>query len=187
MENANLVGLEIDPGVIAELPPDLVAKFRKTWRIQSEVEDVREERAIVRAMEFPLAYSQPALGLLNYFGAILREQYPGTNAKIKVEQDGLKIRMSVESEAENLKKIEKTLDSYGLVAAGRMKPEKFLSDPRAARALRFKLDLARVEAKQTLKLLHGNDKRYVGSPEILEKRAMQLYHLVGRCLWGEGG
>ncbi len=187
LENANLVGLEIDAGVIADLPPDLVEKFKTTWRTSTDVSEIREEQAIVRAMEFPGEFTQPALGLLNYFGAILRYQYPGTSAKIRVEQDGLKVKLAIETDEENHDKIEKALDSYGLVAAGRMKPEKFLRDPRGARALQFKLDLARVEAKQTLKLLYGNDPRFEGKPEILEKRALMLYHLVGQCLWGEGG
>lgn len=107
---------------------------------------------INRSIEFPPEFRQAGLGILNYFGEVVREKYPNEHAKIKIEQDGLTVRMIIEAENGSREIIEKALAEYELVVTGQ-KPPEFLFDDRAKiielkTELRFAL--ARIETQKEL-------------------------------------
>ena len=52
---------------------------------------------IIRSIEFAPEYHQSGLAILSYFGQVLRDKYPETKAKVTIEQDGLTVRMIIET------------------------------------------------------------------------------------------
>lgn len=104
-----------------------------------EIETKKEPIMVERCIEFPPEYHQAGLGILNYFGTVLRESYPEQNAKVKIEQDGLKVRLIVESENGDQKIIEKALHEYELVLRGETAPEDFYLSPIKALELKNQL------------------------------------------------
>ena len=83
---------------------------------------------IIREIEFPAEYHQAGLSILEYFGTVVRQKYPDTAVKVRIEQEGLKVRMVIETPEGKKEPIEKTLTEYGLVVVGEKKPAEFLTD-----------------------------------------------------------
>lgn len=107
---------------------------------------------IDRCIEFPPEYHQAGLDILNYFGTYLREQYPAQEAKIRIEQDDLMVRMIVETESGESETIEKALHEYELIVTGQEKAEKFTNNDKLVLDLRNELRIAqfRLESKQDI-------------------------------------
>ncbi|WP_445371423.1 hypothetical protein ACH518_20365 [Methylomonas sp. HW2-6] len=113
--------------------------------LQAESKLHGEKVILRRSIEFPPEFRQAGLGILNYFGEVLREKYPEENAKIKIEQDGSIVRMIVEAEDGSRETIEKALEEYELVVTGKMPPET-LFDSRA-KILELKNELRIAESR----------------------------------------
>ncbi|MCP4106255.1 MAG: DUF1566 domain-containing protein [Desulfobacteraceae bacterium] len=90
--------------------------------------EFQNENLISRSIEFPPQYYQAGISILNYFGTVLRKKYPDTKAKIRIEQEDLKITMIIDPVEGEREIIEKALDEYGLVITGNMTPEEFTND-----------------------------------------------------------
>jgi len=118
-------------------------------------EDTHEEEAahvIDRCIEFPPEYHQAGLGILNYFGTYLREQYPHEEAAVKIEQHGLKVRLVVTTESGRTETIEKALHEYELIVTNQVPPERFAQSDKLVLELKNELRIAqlRVETQQDM-------------------------------------
>src|SRR5262249_28184050 len=111
------------------------------------------EEQIVRSIEFPPEYCQAGTAILTYFGQVVRDKYPDTQAKVRIEQDGFVVRLTIETPQGERHQIEELLTEYGLVVAGRLRPEQFLDDRLQVMRLQHKLELAALELRQTKELL----------------------------------
>ncbi|PSW66334.1 hypothetical protein [Photobacterium leiognathi] len=111
-----------------------------------------DNSVIDRCIEFPPEYHQAGLDILNYFGTYLREQYPEENAAVKIEQNGLNVRMVIETEDGKSETIEKALHEYELIISGAEPPEKFAKSDKLVLELRNELRIAqfRLESQQDL-------------------------------------
>ncbi|MCL4771639.1 MAG: hypothetical protein KJZ76_15050, partial [Burkholderiaceae bacterium] len=126
------------PPTLSELPSD---------------PNITTERVVIdRCIEFPREYHQAGLGILNYFGTFLRENYPDREAKVRIEQQGLTVRMTVETTDGNVETIEKALRDYELVVTGRAKPEAITTNERVILDIRNELRIAqfRIESQQDI-------------------------------------
>lgn len=103
---------------------------------------------INRSLEFPPEHHQAGLGILSYFGTILRDKYPGTKAKVRIEQEGLLVRLIIESSDGNREIIEKALEDYELVVRGEKAPEEFLDDKLKILELRQEIRFAELRIRQ---------------------------------------
>lgn len=130
--------------------------------IELEAEGGIESRQIVinRSIEFPPEYHQAGLGILNYFGTVLREKYPDHKAKVKIEQDGLKVRLIIESENGDREIIEKALEEYEMVVRGETAPEELFESKAKVLELKSELRIAQV--------------RIEGQRDIIEYQGQEL-------------
>jgi hypothetical protein len=126
--------------------------------VEREFLSLVNEGTIERYIEFPPEYHQAGLGILNYFGTYLREQYPEENATVKIEQQGLKVRMIIETEDGQLKIVEKALHEYELIITGKELPEKFTNSDKLILELKNELRIAklRLELNQDVMLIQKN-------------------------------
>jgi hypothetical protein len=141
--------------------------------LESETDIELTQIVVNRCIEFPLEYHQAGLGILNYFGTVLREKYPDHKAKVKIEQDGLKVRLIIESENGDREIIEKALQEYELVVRGEAVPESLFESRAKILELKSELRIAQV--------------RIEGQRDIIEFQGQELATLkqiIGHSLSG---
>ena len=143
---------------------------------------------IQRSLVFKPEHKQAGISILSYFSEIVKQKYPHINVKVKIEQEQSTVRMIVETpEGEIKKKVEETLDQYGMVVKGQMSPDQLLSDPFEIMALKQKLELSALELRHTKELLDtARTYNKEGKEKIfkLEDQVKYLHNLVGESLKG---
>lgn len=113
-----------------------------------------DDANIAREIEFPPEYRQAGIGILSYFAQVLQQKYPDEPVKVRVEQEGIKVRLVIESPSGELKeRIEKTLVEYGLVVTAQMPVEQFFEDKLQVVELRSELRIAHARIEQQTELL----------------------------------
>ncbi|BBM03786.1 hypothetical protein [Microbulbifer sp. GL-2] len=127
--------------------------------IESELGIAEKQIVINRAIEFPPEYHSAGLGILSYFGTVLREKYPEQEAKVKIEQDDLNVRMIIETKDGNREIIEKALQEYELVVIGEKPPESLYDDALKVIELKTELRVAytKIEGQRDLLAHKGEE------------------------------
>ncbi|MDN5203290.1 hypothetical protein QQ008_18015 [Fulvivirgaceae bacterium BMA10] len=110
-----------------------------------------------KCIEFPPEYHQAGLNILNFFGTYLRENYPNEEARVKIEQDGLIVRLIVEKEDGNFEVVEKALHEYELIITEKEPPERFTDNEKLILELRYELRNAynRIESQKEIMLVQS--------------------------------
>jgi hypothetical protein len=131
------------------LPNALLEDYGSTFII-SELS--YKDKFIIRTIEFPPEYHQAGISILNYFGTVLRMKYPNQKAKVSLDQEDLKVTMTVEPLGGDPEIIEMALDEYGLVIRGKMAIEDFTDDQFLLIGLREELRAAynKIETQREL-------------------------------------
>lgn len=127
--------------------------------IESELGIAEKQIVINRAIEFPPEYHSAGLGILSYFGTVLREKYPEQEAKVKIEQDDLNVRMIIETKDGNREIIEKALQEYELVVTGEKPPESLYDNALKVIELKTELRVAytKIEGQRDLLAHKGEE------------------------------
>lgn len=133
---------------------------------------------VERSIEFPAEYWEAGTSILSYFSRVLRVKYPSQKIKVRIEQEGLTLRMIIDTPTGEKEKIEKTLEEYGLVVTGKIRPENFLSNPFEAMALKNKLEIADLELRQTRQLLDFTRDNSQQRIESLEVQLNKLHSII---------
>ena len=130
----------------------------ETVELEADAYVEQSNSVVDRCIEFPPEYHQAGLDILNFFGTYLREQYPEENASVKIEQNGLKVRMVIETEDGHSETVEKALHEYELIVTGAEPPEKFAKSDKLILELRNELRIAqfRLESQQDLIGMQNN-------------------------------
>ncbi|MCP4108140.1 MAG: TIR domain-containing protein [Desulfobacteraceae bacterium] len=138
----------------------------------------QNENLITRSIEFPPEYRQAGISILNYFGTVLRKKYPDCEAKIRIEQDGLRVTMIIDPVKGDREVIEKVLDEYGLVVTGKMLLEDYTDDRLLKIELENKLALAKIEVENQKRLLQYQDEQLKDKSEESAKKDIQIDRLL---------
>ncbi|GAA0762701.1 hypothetical protein GCM10009107_47460 [Ideonella azotifigens] len=109
---------------------------------------------LVRSIVFKPEYKQAGMALLAYFGTIVEKKYPTLDVRIRIEQEGDRVSLIIETPSGEIEKIERELGQYALVVSGDLSVDEYMPDARDAMALRHKLELSRLEVQQTRDLLY---------------------------------
>ncbi len=147
---------------------------------------IRVQKTILRQIEFPPEYREAGTSILTYFHHILKTKYPDLDVKVKIEQDGLILRMIIDTPDGDRELVEKTLEQYGMVVMGKMPIEEFLSDPYEIMALKNKLEIANTELRLTRDLLTFKQNEYKNQIDEhknqikdLQTQINTLYGIIG--------
>jgi hypothetical protein len=150
------------------------------WEVPITQDDnYLHENTIERALEFPKEYYQAGISILSYFGDVLKQKYPGIQAKIRIEQDGNLVRLHIQAEDGSKEIIEKTLEEYAMVVTDKASPEILFEDKLQIMALNNKLEIAKMEVRQTRDLLMITENNYSGRVRTLEEEIGYLREQVG--------
>jgi hypothetical protein len=140
---------------------------------------------ISHSIEFSPEHYQAGLGILNYFGTVIRHRYPEIPVTVRIEQEDLTVRMIIQTSEGHRETVEHTLQAYGLVIAGKMLPEEFLSDPYHVLELKHKLELTQTELRLTHNLLQIAERQNQDQQHRLlsiESEMANLRQLIGDSL-----
>jgi DNA-binding Xre family transcriptional regulator len=137
---------------------------------------------VERSIEFPPEYWEAGTSILSYFSRVLSFKYPNKKIKVRIEQEGLMLRMVIDTQTGEREEIEKTLEEYGLVVTGKIPPESFLSNPFEAMALKNKLEIADLELRQTRNFLDFTRDNSQQRIESLEVQVNRLHSIIEKGL-----
>ena len=115
-------------------------------------------QVINKSIEFPAEYHQAGIGILNFFSTYLNENYPDQDATVRIEQNGLKVRMIVESGDGSPEIIEKALHEYEQIMSGSQSATKFTQNEKLVLELRNEVRVAkfRIESQQDIIALQNH-------------------------------
>ena len=151
--------------------------------LERDEEAVTQEPTVVvnKCIEFPPEYHQAGLGTLNYFARYLKENYPDEEATVRIEQNGLNVRMVVDTEDGDTETIEQALHEYSQIVSGKQNAETFTANEKLILELRNEVRVAkfRIESQQDVIALQNQ------RLESSEARVNSLLSLVERGLTSE--
>ncbi|WP_241840463.1 hypothetical protein [Fictibacillus sp. S7] len=122
--------------------------------VYTHIEEQDQNVVMNRSIEFPPEYYQAGLGILSYFHKLLKEKYPGVNATVRIIQDGLVVKMIVETKDGDKHIVEKALEEYDLILKGETRPEEYFGASAQIQILELKNELrmaqVRIESQKEL-------------------------------------
>lgn len=135
--------------------------------------------SIDKCIEFSPEQYQAGMGILSYFGEVIKTKHPDIQAKVKIEQNGSLVRLHIETEDGTKEIIEKTLENYTRVIANQEPIETLFDNKLHIMALQNKLEIASMEVRQTRDMLALE--REVSSARILsvEEEVLHLRSHIG--------
>jgi len=154
---------------VEEIEPDQRAIFR-------------DQGVIEKSIVFPQEYYQAGVSILSYFGEVLRQKHPSLRAKVRIEQEGLKVRLHIETAAGDKEIIEKTLQEYAVVIAEQAPPESLLDGKLQIAALQQKLELANMEIRYNQQLLALTEGSYAARVGDLQEQVSFFRNFMGKQL-----
>lgn len=161
-------------GPLTSKAPIVLASFSPIAPEKIAVEEVTSLKfntpSIERTIEFAPEFYQASVGLISYFGEILRQKDPQTKAKVRIEQDGNRVRLHIESPGGDIEIIEKQLEQYALVVSRQAAPETLLANRAHIMQLETQLDITRIQVKQAQDLLQLAEGQYTQRINNLEKQ-----------------
>lgn len=143
-----------------------------------ELEVQNETVMVERSIEFKPEHYQAGLGILNYFGAVMRKKHPEQNAKVRIEQDDNTVRLVVESSNGDKEIIERAFDEFGLVIHRDIQPEEFYNNYLDVAELKTKLGTFESELKFQHQLVEMKEHRIIE----LKKDKEFLENVIGQAL-----
>lgn len=152
---------------------EIVSVLLKSHSDVLNIYDAEYIEPIHRCLEFEPQYYQAGLGILNYFGTIVREKYPDKNVKIKIEQNTHSVTMIVETEDGDKEIIEKLLHNYELVVMGQKEPETLLDTQLQILDLKNELRIAHLRVETQKEQLQYKDKELIDIKSWFQSVLMQ--------------
>ncbi|MCP4458828.1 MAG: pentapeptide repeat-containing protein [Cytophagales bacterium] len=177
LHEADLSYIRINQKTVNQIPEEIQEVYRGKWIILSD-----DSSLIIRSIEFPPEYHQAGISILNYFGTVLRTKYPEVKAKTRIEQEGLKLIMTIDPVKGDKEIIEKALDDYGLVVTGKITPEEFTDDKFAALELKNELRIAHHRIESQREFLQITKENYSQRIKSLEEEVDWLRNTVGSAV-----
>jgi predicted SnoaL-like aldol condensation-catalyzing enzyme len=134
---------------------------------------------IDKCIEFSPEQYQAGMGILSYFGEIIRTKHPDIQAKVKIEQDGSLVRLHIETEDGTKEIIEKTLEEYTRVVSNKEPIETLFDNKIHMIALQNKLEMANMEVRQTREILELTKEASGTRLSSLEEEVQYLRSHIG--------
>ncbi len=125
------------------------------------------EKYILREIEFPPEYKQAGIGVMNYFAEVMEQKYPDIPVNVQIAQEGTLVRMTLETDDGHREVVERTLEEYGLVVAGKQAAATLLPDPMDILRLENQLAIVNTQLDNERRILQVTQANY-------EKRFKEL-------------
>ena len=120
--------------------------WQRAWKILIS-NKTKPSHQILRAIEFEQEYFLAGLTILSYFGTVLRNRIPDSKAKVRIEQDNLKVTLIIETSEGQEERIERFLNDYTLAVVGEKRLEEVTQTKEQLIELRQQLRLAAAQVE----------------------------------------
>jgi hypothetical protein len=128
---------------------------REIIKIESRSQFSSERPLHNQCIEFPPQYHIAGVNILNYFGSYIRNKYPDAKVKVKIEQEGTKVRLIINAEDGYEEIVEEALEEYQLIVSNGKPPEYFITDRFALLEMKSQLYAAEAVIKSQGDLLEA--------------------------------
>ncbi len=108
------------------------------------------------------------MGILAYFGEVLKRKYPNNDASVRIVQEKNIVKLQIESKEGEIEIIEETLENYSLVISNQANIDILYDKPTDVIALKQKLEIAGLEIRQTKELLALSQNLYTSKISSME-------------------
>jgi hypothetical protein len=123
-----------------------------------------------RTITFEPEFLQSGISILSYFSQILAKKYPEADVKVNIEQVGNIVTLIIETQNGSIERITQELSEYGMVVVGDKNIHDYFQNPLDQLRLQNKLDLAKLESKQTYELLYTERNQFTSRIDDLEEQ-----------------
>lgn len=130
----------------------------------------KHREQLLRTIIFQPEFKQAGISILSFFSEIVSRKYPNLDVGIRIEQEGNKVTLIIETPSGEIEKIEKEFGDYGLVVTGKLKVDQYLPNQVDAMLLKHKLEIANLEIRQTRELLNSEREGFSKRIESLEEQ-----------------
>lgn len=140
---------------------------------------------IERTLEFAPEHKDAGVSILGYFSTYVADKYPDKSVKVKIEQDGLTVKMQIDTDEGDEDLVERSLVEYGQVVTGQMKPEDALDDKLAIHRLNSELRRAKdrlEDSRELLEIERSYRKEFADRVKSLEDIQQGLVAVLGSTL-----
>ncbi|MEZ8798004.1 hypothetical protein OA7_0010640 [Vibrio cyclitrophicus 1F53] len=151
-----------------------------------ELNNLGKAPSFERVIEFSKENYQAGVGILSYFGEVLKQKYPDINAKVRIEQDDCSVRMTIDTPDGGQDIIEEAFETYTQVVVKEREPEALLDSKLQVSELKMQLTMIEAQLEHKKELLMLADDRYkndvIATRNEVEhlrdclKKQMQLTH-----------
>jgi len=136
---------------------------------------------VVRCIEFPPEYHSAGVNILSYFSTFLRKNYPNSETSVKIEQEGLKVRMILDPLDGDRVIIEKALSDYGRFFCGELPAEGITNNKLLILELKQQRRMAEMQLEYTRDLLEI-ERRHNQQLAIQSKSVNEQYYEVVKTI-----
>ena len=187
----SLEALKLENNPIKNYPIELVKKGIYAIRHHILLQELsyyqnNNPLLIERSIEFPPEYWTAGNSILSYFSHILSVNYPDQNIKVKIEQEGLLLRMIIDTPEGTTETIEQTCNDYFMVICRQLPPESLLTDPFEVMALKNKLQITEMElriSRENFAAFKDDSRQRIESLEMqVNQFNSQFYNLFGKMI-----
>lgn len=149
----------------------------KVMEVEHEIHNKNDQDIkIDRCITFEPEYYQAGLGILSYFGTVLRDKYPDQNATVKIEQHDLTVRMIIETEDGNTETLEKALHEYELVLKGEKSAEEFHLSSIKVLELKNQLNIFKFQVDSQKEIIALQRGQILSLEDIVNKALAPITH-----------
>jgi cell division GTPase FtsZ len=182
-EDATVVfGTCVDQGLGGVLEVTAVITGLAELPIENASEDDSFDFVTVsKHIEFEAHQASAGLSILSYFNEFIHQKYSGTEAKVKIEQEGHVVKLIIETPTGEIENIEKSLHEFGLVVVGKKEAGEVLDRKADIEKLNMKLEMAAMELRHNEKimLLYQNENKDKSKViEANEKKILSLQDAI---------
>jgi Leucine-rich repeat (LRR) protein len=186
-QDREIEGIDITGNPIINPPYEIVEKgiyAIRAYFLNRQLSHYQHNNAlkIERSIEFPPEYWTAGNSILSYFSHILSVNYPDQNIKVKIEQEGLLLRMIIDTSEGTTETIEQAFNDYVMVISRKLPPESLLTDPFEVMALKNKLQITEMElriSRENFAAFKDDSRERINSLEI---QINQFYNLFGKMI-----
>lgn len=136
---------------------------------------------VVRYLEFPPEYHSAGVNILSYFSTFLRKNYKNIEAAVRIEQEGLNVRMIVDPLNGDSITIEKALSEYGHFFNGTLPAEAITENQFLIVELKQQKRMAEMQLEHTQELLEI-ERRHNHQLAIQSKSVNEQYNEVVKTI-----
>ncbi len=181
------------PGNVTELK-DVVRQYLligdweiiKSELLQREGKKSRSHVSTIdKYIEFPPELYLSGITILEYFESVVRKKYSGVDIRVRIEQQGLIIKMLIEMPDGIKEEIEKTLQEYGMLIKGKISPDDFFDNKADVIELKQQLRIAKLQLDTQKEILSLKNDEIIKSNrriDYLEERYIKLQDMFEKSL-----